>query len=112
MNVLWQGERLSGIVDWPNACRGPAGIDLGWCRANLSGMYGVEIADRFLDIFLKAAGGTFSYDPFWDLMVIIDALPGPPEVYEPWLEFGLDHLTDELDRIRLEHYLQSVLARM
>ncbi len=112
MNVLWQGERLSGIVDWPNACLGPAGIDLGWCRGNLSSMYGVEIADRFLEIYLEVAGTTFTYDPFWDLLVIIETLPGPPEVYEPWLEFGLDHLTSELDHIRLEQYLQSVLARI
>jgi aminoglycoside phosphotransferase (APT) family kinase protein len=112
MNVLWQGERLSGIVDWPNACRGPAGIDLGWCRGNLSAMYGVEVADRFQEIYLETAGATFAYDPFWDLMVIIETLPGSPDVYEPWLEFGLDHLTPELDHIRLEQFLQSVLARI
>ncbi|MBN2500739.1 MAG: aminoglycoside phosphotransferase family protein [Anaerolineales bacterium] len=110
MNVLWQGEHLSGIVDWPNACRGPAGIDLIWCRNNLSAMYGIEIADRFLDAFIDVAGSSFTYDPFWDLLGIIETLPGPPDVYEPWLEFGLDHLTPELDRIHLEQYLQSVLA--
>ena len=32
-NVLWQDGRVSGIVDWPSACRGPAGIDVGHCRS-------------------------------------------------------------------------------
>ena len=30
-NVLWQGGRVSGVVDWVNGCRGPAGIDVAWC---------------------------------------------------------------------------------
>jgi aminoglycoside phosphotransferase (APT) family kinase protein len=110
-NVLWQDGRLSGVVDWPNACRGPAGIDVAWCRANLKSTHGVAVADRFLDFYCAAAGSCFSYDPFWDLMVIIEGLPGPPDVYPPWVEFGLTGLTDELMLERSEAYLVSVMDR-
>lgn len=110
-NVLWQDGQLSGVVDWPNACRGPAGIDVAWCRVNLKSTHGVAEADRFLDLYCAAAGSSFSYDPFWDLMVIIEGLPGPPDVYPPWIEFGLTKLTDELMLERSEAYLVSVMDR-
>lgn len=34
-NVLWSRSRISGIVDWPSACEGPAEADVAHCRANL-----------------------------------------------------------------------------
>jgi aminoglycoside phosphotransferase (APT) family kinase protein len=112
-NVLWQDGRVSGVVDWPNACRGPANIDVAWCRTNLAGMYGVEVADRFLCAYESLAGSAFGYQyhPFWDLMVIIEALPGPPDVYPPWIEFGMLGLTDALMLERKDAYLASVMAR-
>ncbi len=40
-NVLCLDDEVSGVVDWSNACRGPAGIDVGHCRVNLALLYGV-----------------------------------------------------------------------
>lgn len=34
-NALWEGERLTGIVDWSGARSGPRGVDLAWCRQDL-----------------------------------------------------------------------------
>jgi len=111
MNVLWNGERISGIVDWPNACRGPAGIDAAWCLMNLASMYGLDAADRFLDHFCAIAGTDFTYDPFWDLIVLIELLPEPPTVYSPWTHFGL-RLSAALLQERNEAYLRSLMARL
>jgi Ser/Thr protein kinase RdoA (MazF antagonist) len=33
-NVLWQGDQISGVVDWINACQGAAGDDVAHCRIN------------------------------------------------------------------------------
>ena len=112
VNVLFKNGRLSGIVDWPNACLGPACIDLSWSRANLAGMYGVPAADHLLQIYNSLAGPASDYDPFWDLMVIIEALPGPPSVYPPHLDFGLRDLNDALALQRSDDYLASVLANI
>jgi len=111
VNVLFEGGRLSGLVDWPNACTGPAGVDVGHCRVNLASMYGVETADRFLGLCQEAMASYWRYDPIWDLISILDGQPGPPDVYPPWLDFGLSHLTPTLMETRLEAYLASVLAR-
>jgi aminoglycoside phosphotransferase (APT) family kinase protein len=48
VNVLWQGQVISGVVDWVNACMGPPGVDVAHCRLNLVLMYGLAVADRFL----------------------------------------------------------------
>jgi hypothetical protein len=111
MNMLFNGDRLAGVIDWANACVGPAGIDVAWCRQNLVGMYGVEAADRFLVHCQSAMQAYWTYHPFWDLIAFVELLPGPPDVYPPWLDFGLPHLTNELMLERDEHYLASLLDR-
>jgi aminoglycoside phosphotransferase (APT) family kinase protein len=108
-NVLWQNSGVSGVVDWVNACRGAAGVDLAHCRLNLVSLYGVEAADEFLRAY-EAEGGAEQH-PFWDLLSLTDWLPGPG-VYAPWLELGMSHLTDALVRERLDDYLVSVLRRI
>lgn len=110
-NVLWKDGAVSGIVDWVNACIGPAGIDTGHCRVNLAMMYGTETADRFLEAYCEAAGAAFSYEPYWDLLALFDMLDGPPTVYSGWPAFGFTGLTDQLMRQRIERYMLSLLER-
>lgn len=111
VNVLWQHGRLSGVIDWVNSCLGPTGIDVGWCRHNLAGAFGVTVADRFLDCCRSALGSSWQYHPYWDLITLIELLPGPIEVYPPWYEFGLTHLTNALVTQRTEDYLISLLRK-
>ncbi|HLM56112.1 MAG TPA: aminoglycoside phosphotransferase family protein [Pyrinomonadaceae bacterium] len=111
-NVLWEGARVSGVVDWVNACRGPAGVDVAWCRHNLARMYGVSAADKFLDAYRRLAGPRFAYEPFWDLITVVELLPGPPGVYEGWPAFGLTRLDDETIRARVDEYVTGLVARL
>ena len=109
-NVLWQDGLVSGVVDWVNACRGPAGIDVGHCRLNLALLYGMEVADGFLEAYQAAAGSSFVYDPYWDLVSIMEFLPGPPEVYVGWVDLGVSHLTEEMMKERIERLIKGVLG--
>ncbi len=111
-NVLWRGSRLSGVVDWVNACRGAAGFDVAWCRLNLAKLHGLAAADKFLSAYRSAAGSGFVYDPYWDLIALVEVLPGPPDVYSGWPAHGVKHLDDALMRARVDAYLSSVLARL
>ncbi len=108
-NILWQNGHVSGVVDWVNACRGAAGIDVGHCRLNLVCLYGVDAADRFLQAY-QAQGGAAQH-PYWDLLTLVDWLP-EPGVYSPWLELGMTHLTDALVRQRLDDYVVRILAKV
>lgn len=110
-NVLWEMGKVSGVVDWVNACRGPAGIDIGHCRLNLAQLYDIETADAFLNAYKKHADPSFQYEPYWDLIALIDILFGPPTVYAGWPAFGVTGLTDALMVERLDKYMLSLLER-
>lgn len=110
-NILWQDGEVTGVVDWVNACRGPAGVDVGHCRVNLAQLFGVSTADQFLDSYISHAGEAFQYEPYWDLVSLTDTLDGPPKVYRGWTELGMKGLSDELIRHRLDEYLLSLLER-
>lgn len=113
-NVLWREGQVSGVVDWVNACMGPAGIDTGHCRLNLVQMYGVEAADAFLDSYLAATrqNGCDVNDPYWDMLCLIEMLPGPPEVYQGWPDLGLTALSPEWIARRLDEYAESLARKL
>ncbi|MBU5673475.1 phosphotransferase family protein [Paenibacillus brevis] len=111
-NVLWAGGAISGIVDWINACEGPAGIDTGHCRLNLVQLYGVQAADDFLEAYLAAPGASLlAADPYWDMLCLVEVLPGPPGVYKGWEDLGVQGLTPELIRRRLDEYAARLAAK-
>ena len=64
-NFLWQRGRLTGVVDWVVACRGPADVDVGHCRLNLAVLYSAELAADFLAAYEAYAGRRV--DPYWDI---------------------------------------------
>jgi Ser/Thr protein kinase RdoA (MazF antagonist) len=111
-NVLWTNGRVSGVVDWVNGCRGPAGIDVAWCRHNMANLHGVEVADDFLSAYIAAAGSEFEYDPHWDLMSVVELLPGPPSMYEGWRASSVAPISDAVMRERVDLYVASVVARL
>lgn len=110
-NVLFRDGHVSGVVDWVNACKGPAGIDVGHCRLNLALLYDVGTADEFLRAYQNAAGEDFDYDPYWDLISLIDLLFGPPEVYPGWEAFGITGLTNQMMAERMDEYAVSLLSK-
>ena len=111
-NVVWQNGKVSGVVDWVNGCRGPAAIDVAWCRHNLANLHSVAVADDFLEAYIQAAGSEFVYDPYWDLMTVVELLPGPPTMYEGWRAAGVAPITNATMRERVDDYIASVVARL
>ena len=108
-NVLWNDGEVSGIVDWPNTCVGPAGIDVGHCRVNLALLHGVEIADLFLEAYRHHAT-EFVYDPYFDIVSIFDAIDGPLTVYKGWTDLGVEGLTDRMMESRMDVFMESVVV--
>jgi aminoglycoside phosphotransferase (APT) family kinase protein len=64
-NLLWRDGRLSGIVDWAYACRGPRAAELAHTRCNLALVDGAEAAERFLLEYVLA-NPSYRHDPWWD----------------------------------------------
>jgi aminoglycoside phosphotransferase (APT) family kinase protein len=108
-NVLWAKEKLTGIVDWINACLGPAGEDVGHCKTNLVQMFGLEAAQKFFKYYQKA-NPEFKYEPYWDIETVLDMCFPKPSFYEPWHEFGLERISDEVLQTRIDEYLETLIV--
>lgn len=111
-NVLWENAEVHGVVDWVNACTGPAGIDVGHCRVNLAILYGVSEADRFLAAYERHANHPFVYDVYWDFISVFDFLSDPLTVYPGWEVFGKNDLTTEKIQKRLDTYMKTLIDRI
>jgi aminoglycoside phosphotransferase (APT) family kinase protein len=101
-NALWDGRRVSGVVDWATAARGPAGIDLARMRQNLAGWHGKEAADRFTERYVGAGGDPAARQPFWDLLDAADSVAYNDEPAAP----------GEGDVALFEDYVASVAAEL
>lgn len=110
-NILWQSGAISGVVDWINACRGPAGVDVAHCRTNLTMMHGMAVADRFLALYIDMAG-TFDYQPYWDVDSILDVCLPEPSFYMPWQTFGLATIAPHVLQQRIDAHLERVMASL
>jgi aminoglycoside phosphotransferase (APT) family kinase protein len=74
-NMLWSRGRLTGVVDWIEACIGPPEVDVSHCRLNLTVLFSADIADRFRAMYEAESGhrvntwwdvhGLLSYGPAW-----------------------------------------------
>jgi aminoglycoside phosphotransferase (APT) family kinase protein len=62
-NMLWSRERLTGVVDWIEACVGPPEVDVGHCRLNLTILFSADVADRFHEMYEAESGCRI--DPWW-----------------------------------------------
>ena len=98
-NVLWEGDRIVGIVDWDEASWGPRWLDVAHCSTHLAMLHGQDAAAGFADAYATLAG--VEPDPYFDVMDIVGNLPAP----------GRDMLiADPAQRHALETRLATVLA--
>jgi aminoglycoside/choline kinase family phosphotransferase len=98
-NILWNGEGVTGVVDWVTAAIGPPGIDLARMRLNLALHHGRSIADRFVHAYLAAGGSTSARDPYSALLEATDFVFD----FEP----SGDHASENF--AHFEEYVEEVL---
>jgi aminoglycoside phosphotransferase (APT) family kinase protein len=76
-NTLWDGGRLTGLVDWDCAGAGDPGVDLGSLRCDAAVCYGPEMAAHVLTGWEQAAGQPARDVAYWD---VVGALATPPDM--------------------------------
>ena len=72
-NMLWSRERLTGVVDWSEACVGPPEVDVGHCRLNLAVLFSADVADRFRELYEAESG--HKVDAWWDVHALLSYGP-------------------------------------
>jgi aminoglycoside phosphotransferase (APT) family kinase protein len=111
-NTLWDGARLTALLDWDCAGVGPAGIDLGSLRCDAAWCHGVDAAEHILRGWEAEAGRPASDVPYWDA---IAALASPPDM--GWFPIsmsaqGRPDLTREVMLERRDAFLGAALSRL
>ncbi len=108
-NMLWSRERLTGVVDWVEACVGPPEVDVGHCRLNLTVLFSAGVADRFRAIYEVESG--HRVDTWWDVQALLSYGPS-------WKQFlpiqidGRAPLDVEGMTGRMEEVLERALRRL
>ena len=74
-NVLWSRGRVTGIVDWANACQGPAECDVATCRGNLMRSAGAHAADAFIKAYRAITGSDLH--AYWEVVGVLEHGPSP-----------------------------------
>jgi aminoglycoside phosphotransferase (APT) family kinase protein len=97
-NLLWTDAAISGVVDWGNACLGPAAFDLAHYRVNVASLVGPEVADHALP-----------GEPAWDIEAALGYLDlGDVDGWTgPW-----PHLSRSTARKRLETFIARAVASL
>ena len=101
-NVLWTGSAITGVVDWGNACLGPAAFDVAHYRVNLAQLHGPEATDALLP-----------GDPAWDIeaaLGYLDWWDGPAGI-DAWVGYW-PHLSAETARSNLERFAARAMAAL
>jgi aminoglycoside phosphotransferase (APT) family kinase protein len=108
-NVLWEGDVVSGVVDWVETSTGPAALDVAHCMTGLVLLHGVDAATRFAQYYRRASGRDVAGSAYWWVMDVVGSLPGPQKVTVPWRESGRS-IDDALAYQRLEAALEAALV--
>ena len=100
-NVVWRGGKLTGIVDWSGASRGPRGFDLGWCRLDLVLLFDEQVADDFLEAYELGAGQEVGDLRLWDCWAAARSEDGVGSWVPNYLPLGRADLDE--DELRRRH---------
>ncbi len=111
-NTLWDGGKLTAVLDWDCAGVGPAGIDLGSLRCDAAWCHGADAAEHILRGWEAEAGRPASDIPYWDAVA---ALASPPDM--GWFPMamadqGRPDLTREVMLERRDAFLDAALGRL
>ncbi len=74
-NLLWDGGRITGVVDWVETSTGPAWLDAGHAATNLALAFGPGAGRDFLERYAVLTGRQL--ETYWLLMDAVGFLPPP-----------------------------------
>lgn len=103
-NALWDGARLTGVIDWSGARSGPRGVDLAWCRQDLVLLGSPDAAGLFLEEYERLWGDSIDDMNAWDVQAAARAHDRVETWLPNYLGIGRTYMTAQLLRERLDSW--------
>jgi aminoglycoside phosphotransferase (APT) family kinase protein len=111
-NILWEGDRITGVIDWAETSWGPPDLDVMHSRSNFAMLHDFDSADAF-SLAYRGHGGVLADDHdagiFWAVSDILGFLPDPTQIITALILHRTD-LSDQVVRERLEHLLMITIG--
>jgi aminoglycoside phosphotransferase (APT) family kinase protein len=112
-NTMWQGDVLSGILDWDSAGAGPAGVDLCSLRWDAAVCFGIEAADVVLAGWEEETGRPADNVSYWDAVAALSTPPDMAWAAATIADQGRPDLDDgPLLNARRDAFLRQALSRL
>jgi aminoglycoside phosphotransferase (APT) family kinase protein len=110
-NALFEDDTLSALLDFTCVRRGPWQFDVGYCRCDLSLLFGLAEADEFSNAYEATRGLRGDALPVWDLAGAIKAHPDANAWLPGWVDAGRTDLQPALVSERLARFVEQALRR-
>ncbi len=111
-NVLWEGDTVTGVIDWAETSWGPADLDVAHMCSDFAMMHSSTDAEDFRAGYVRA-GGLLDPDPeaarFWMVVDILGFLPDPAHIL-PAVTTNRPDLSPNAIRRGLEDLLRATLT--
>jgi aminoglycoside phosphotransferase (APT) family kinase protein len=111
-NTLWQGDTVTGLVDWAETSWGPPDLDVAHACADFAMLHSTGDAETFRAAYV-AQGGHLDPDPeaarFWVASDVLGFLPDPAHIL-PGMATDRPDLTPDAVRRGLEDLLALTLG--
>ncbi|MGH3490926.1 MAG: phosphotransferase family protein [Actinopolymorphaceae bacterium] len=108
-NVLFDGDVVSGVVDWSGARIEPAESDVANCRVELA-LVGGDLPDLFTAAYVEAGGRPPEHPALWDVLAGAGATGWLPYAGQTVNQAGAE-ITGELAMTRIEAFVDDALSR-
>lgn len=110
-NVLWEGDVVTGLIDWAESAWGPSDLDVAHACANFAMLHSVEDALAFREAYTRR-GGRLDPDPearrYWACLDLLGFLPEPLPIVSELVRRRPDLHPDDVHG-RLDDLLALVL---
>ena len=107
-NTLWQGDAVSGLVDWAETSWGPPDLDVAHACADLAMLHSVADVEIFRTGYARH-GGSVDPDPaaaaYWVIDDVLGFLPDPAHILP-----GLAARRPDLTPVAVRRGLEDLLA--
>ncbi|RRR98487.1 phosphotransferase family protein [Glycomyces terrestris] len=111
-NTMWDGDRLTGLLDWDMAGVGHYGIDLSSLRLDAALTFGQEAAGPVLEGWEQRSGGAAADVAYWDAVAALN-MPGDMAEFVPAMhDQGRPDLTATELNARRDAFLSAALDRL
>lgn len=115
-NILWNKEKLIGIIDWEGAKLGEPLMDLSQTRLDIAIIYGFEAMDHFTHLYFQLNPLKFKPLQLWDLYSGVRLLQLINGEYVRWASFfnSLNHheMTAERIKLTIDTFIQRALKQL